>query len=62
MYYSSDSVLLQIRVLNCLLEVVNAQAKVTAKQEVIFKYLNPHIIAIATESEQGGKCETVPVG
>jgi outer membrane protein assembly factor BamB len=38
-------------------EVVNAQAKVSGEHAVLFKYLNPHVIAIATETEGREKCQ-----
>ena len=36
-------------------ETVNAQAKVSGDHTVLFKYLNPHLIAVATESNIPGK-------
>ena len=38
-------------------EVVNAQAKVSGEHAILFKYLNPHLIAIATESENSERCK-----
>ena len=38
-------------------ETINAQAKVSGDHTVLFKYLNPHLIAVATESEIPGKGE-----
>ena len=39
------------------IEAVNAQAKVSGGHTVLFKYLNPHLIAMATESDCGDKGE-----
>ena len=36
-------------------ETINAQAKVSGDHTVLFKSLNPHLIAVATESEIPGK-------
>ena len=38
-------------------EVVNAQAKLSGDHVVLIKYLNPHVIAITTETEGGKKCQ-----
>ena len=37
-------------------EVVNVQVKISGEHAVLFKNLNPHFIAIATETEGGEKC------
>ena len=37
--------------------MVNAQAKVSGEHVVLFKYLNPHVIAMAAETEGGEECQ-----
>ena len=37
-------------------EVIDVQVKISGEHAVLFKNLNPHFIAIATQTEGGEKC------